>query len=108
MMVKGIHQPGAKCGAFGVDVDWGDLLHYWQSHSALKLDGVDDYVLVPGSTSLDITDNITITAWVKHTAAIAIVGETVTCHAWMVYQKLESLDDALALAQRLTTNLEQK
>ena len=40
---------------------------------ALEFDGKDDYVLVAGSPSLDITDNITITAWAKHAAAIPIV-----------------------------------
>ena len=29
-------------------------------------------------------------------------GETVTCRAWMIYQKLDSLDDALCLADRVT------
>ncbi|RLI21210.1 hypothetical protein DRO54_04330, partial [Candidatus Bathyarchaeota archaeon] len=33
--------------------------------SALKFDGVDDYVEVPDSDSLDITDAITVSAWVK-------------------------------------------
>jgi len=32
---------------------------------ALEFDGVDDYVKVPGSASLNITDAITIEAWVK-------------------------------------------
>jgi len=34
-------------------------------HSALSFDGVDDYVEVPDSESLNITDEITIEAWVK-------------------------------------------
>jgi hypothetical protein len=34
------------------------------SGSALELDGVNDYASVPDSSSLDITDNITIEAWV--------------------------------------------
>jgi len=37
----------------------GKLMH------ALTLDGVDDYVEVPDSESLDITDEITIAAWVN-------------------------------------------
>jgi len=37
----------------------GRLMH------ALSYDGVDDYVKVPDSASLDITDEITITSWVK-------------------------------------------
>ena len=32
---------------------------------ALKFDGIDDYVEVPDSASLDITDKITVEAWVK-------------------------------------------
>jgi len=32
---------------------------------ALEFDGVDDYVEVPDSVSLDITDSLTITAWIK-------------------------------------------
>jgi len=34
-------------------------------HSALSFDGVDDYVEVPDSASLDITDEITIEMWMK-------------------------------------------
>ncbi len=34
---------------------------------ALKFDGVDDYVEVPNSASLNITGNITVCAWVKTT-----------------------------------------
>jgi len=33
--------------------------------SCLKFDGTDDYVEIPDSNSLDITDEITLTAWVK-------------------------------------------
>jgi len=36
--------------------------------NALELDGTDDYVLVGDSPSLDITEQITITAWAKHAA----------------------------------------
>ena len=32
---------------------------------ALRFDGVDDYVAIPHSESLDITDSITMAAWVK-------------------------------------------
>jgi len=32
---------------------------------ALRFDGVDDYVVIPHSKSFDITDSITIAAWVK-------------------------------------------
>ena len=34
-------------------------------HKALYFDGVDDYVEVPDSASLNITDEITIEAWIK-------------------------------------------
>jgi len=36
-----------------------------RSGKALSFDGVDDYVEVPDSASLDITDEITIIAWMK-------------------------------------------
>ena len=36
--------------------------------NALELDGTDDYVLVGDSLSLDIIEQITITAWAKHAA----------------------------------------
>lgn len=39
---------------------------------AFSLDGVDDYVLVPDSPSLDITEAITIDAWIK---APPVVGD---------------------------------
>jgi len=42
--------------------------------SALKFDGVDDYVEVPDSASLDITDAITIEAWVKPNTATSTQG----------------------------------
>jgi len=38
--------------------------------TALSFDGVDDYVRVPDSASLDITDGITVSAWVKLNDAI--------------------------------------
>ena len=34
-------------------------------HEALSFDGVDDYVLVPHSSELNITNKITISAWIK-------------------------------------------
>jgi len=46
-------------------VSWTTLGKYG---SALSFDGVDDYVYVPGDSSLDITAAITISAWVYPTA----------------------------------------
>jgi len=43
---------------------WVDGRYGW----ALDFDGVDDYVEVPDSASLDISDEITMTAWIKMTA----------------------------------------
>jgi len=43
---------------------WKDGRYGW----GLKFDGVDDYVEVPDSASLDIPDEITMTAWMKMTA----------------------------------------
>jgi len=53
---------------------WVDGRYGW----ALSFDGVDDYVKVPDSDSLDITDEITMTAWIKLTA---------TDHQWSVCNK---------------------
>ncbi|MCK4348653.1 MAG: LamG domain-containing protein, partial [Thermoplasmatales archaeon] len=43
------------------ETDWVD----GKIGSALDFDGIDDYVEVPDSASLDITEEITIEAWVK-------------------------------------------
>jgi hypothetical protein len=49
------------------------------SGSALVFDGVDDYVLIPDSNSLDINDTITIIAWIKTNALTrqSIITKTV-------------------------------
>jgi len=45
--------------------------------AALRFDGVDDYVEVPDSPSLDITDTITIEAWVEPTSTIQDSGAAI-------------------------------
>ena len=50
---------------------------------ALSFDGVDDYVEVPDSESLDITDEITIEVWVK--PAIDLTSD-LTTSSWFVYK----------------------
>ena len=53
---SGYGNDGTIYGATWVDGKYGE---------ALSFDGIDDYIEVPDSDSLDITDAITIEAWVK-------------------------------------------
>ena len=58
-----------------------------QIDDAQDFDGVDDYVNVPHSTSLDITGNITIEAWLKHdnTESEFIVAKRAASNAYSLY-----------------------
>ncbi len=55
---------------------------------ALLFDGVDDYVFIPNESNFDITDEITVSAWIKVTAfdrpwqAIVTKGDT----AWRLHR----------------------
>lgn len=55
---------------------------------ALRLDGIDDYIKIPHSSSLDLTKNITMTAWVRpvgttdYCSAIVGKGESVSPAQW--------------------------
>jgi len=58
-----------------------------QIDDAQDFDGVDDYVEVPHSTSLDIIGNITIEAWLKHdnTESEFIVAKREASNAYSLY-----------------------
>ncbi len=43
--------------------------------AALAFDGVDDYVEIPDDPALDVTDEVTVEAWINPTAAGGSVGE---------------------------------
>ncbi len=54
---------------------------------ALSFDGVDDYVMVPNSSSLDITDTITIEAWAKRNADMTNWARIVAkWNSWFIYE----------------------
>jgi hypothetical protein len=53
---SGNHNDGTVYGANWTDGKFG---------KALSFDGIDDYVLIPGSASLRFSDAVTIAAWVK-------------------------------------------
>ncbi len=38
---------------------------FWNANSAYSFDGVNDYIMIPSNSSLDIKEDITIAAWVK-------------------------------------------
>ena len=54
---------------------------------ALEFDGVDDYVSVPDSSSLDITDEITIEAWINSNILGSARGIVFKNQAWMVREE---------------------
>jgi len=51
-------------------------------HSVLSFDGVDDYVKVPNSPSLDITSEVTIEAWIKANSWETTGGVGIGCFVW--------------------------
>jgi len=67
---------GTICGA-----SWTGIGPTWTAGkfgNALLFDGMDDLVrIVPASTSLDITDTITIEAWIKPSSPYSIHGDIV-------------------------------
>jgi len=61
---------------------WKDGRYGW----GLKFDGVDDYVEVPDSASLDIPDEITMTAWIKMTATDQNWNLAMKCGAYFLIE----------------------
>jgi hypothetical protein len=61
---------------------------------ALSFDGVNDYVRVPDSPSLDLTTKITVDAWVKFDAS-STGKDSVIARKWNAYSLQKFVDDKL-------------
>jgi hypothetical protein len=79
---------GCNCGSYNLDE---------KIYSSLSFDGVDDYVKIGNDSSVDLTNEFTLEAWVNPESATqndwaAILGRTTTVSPWPGYNL--SINDA--------------